>query len=69
MSLSLNTGNVVTFDTTDPGLPTDLVVYWSMNLNRLTVCFTLLCGYDTLNQGLATARSTADIVCGTVDIL
>jgi hypothetical protein len=26
MSLSLNTGNVVTFDTTDLSLPTDLVV-------------------------------------------
>jgi hypothetical protein len=31
MSLSLNTGNVVTFDTADFSLPTNLVVWWSIN--------------------------------------
>jgi hypothetical protein len=31
MSLSLNTGNVVTFDITDLSLPTDLVVWWSIH--------------------------------------
>jgi hypothetical protein len=41
ISSSLNTGNVVTFDTTDLSLPTDLVVLWSfrfsVTLDRLTI--------------------------------
>jgi hypothetical protein len=32
MSLSLNIGNVVTFYTADLNLPTDLVVYWSIQI-------------------------------------
>jgi hypothetical protein len=47
MSLSINTGNVVTFDTTALRLPTDLVVWWSIHfwvtLDLLTVYVTLLC--------------------------
>jgi hypothetical protein len=50
MSSSLHTGNVVTFDTTDLNLPTDLVVWWSIRfgvtLDRLTVRDTLRCYYD-----------------------
>jgi hypothetical protein len=71
VSSSLNTGNVVTIDTTDLSLPSDLVVYWSIHfwvtLRRLTVCVTLYCNYNIHTVSYVDVQGTPSIF-GEADI-